>query len=275
MVTSAVAVITFNAVPEINLSYKYDLLGPLAVENHRRYCARHGYDFISDMPPADVRPFCWAKIPAILSAFETHEWVLWADSDTLVREDAAPLGPLMDPRFDMVVQSHAAFFRFIGVPVEVGMARMPISTGVFLMRRSDWSRDLLRRAYAETAFVTSGPVWDGIGEQEAIIALLQRRPADLARIRHVEGLQNHPRFLAPGDRFVHLYGNHARHLIAEDEARATVERWSAALLTGGAWPGDLARFHWCCIQNRSAAEAHVRGEPEDFLYALGDIGVGS
>ena len=107
MVTSAVAVITFNAVPEINLSYKYDLLGPLAVENHRRYCARHGYDFISDMPPADGRPFCWAKIPAILSAFETHEWVLWADSDTLVREDAAPLE--LYPRSPELSAGHARY----------------------------------------------------------------------------------------------------------------------------------------------------------------------
>ena len=271
--TARLAVVTFNKKPAVNFSFKYDVLGPLALENHRRYAARHGYDFIDDVPVSPDRPACWAKLPAILSAFETHEWVLWADSDTLIREDAAPLDDLCDPAFDMVVQSHAAFFRFIGVPVEQGMAQLPISTGVFLMQCSDWSRDFLARAYGEIAYVTHGEMWDGIGEQEAMIALLRRQPADMSRIRHVEGLQNHPRFLAPTDRFVHLYGNHARHLIPEDQCREALARWQAAILSGAPWPADLARFHWCCIQNKSAAESHIRGELEDFLYRPEDIGL--
>ena len=227
--SSTVAVLTFNEVPAVNFSYKYEVLGPLAVENHRRWAERHGYDFLSDAPSAEGRPFCWAKIPAMIAAFETHEWVLWADSDTLVRPGAAGIDDLLDPAFDMVVQSHAAFFEFVGVPVAEGMAKMPISTGVFLMHRSDWTLDFLSRTYAETGFVTSGTVWDGIGEQEAMTALLLSRPEDLARVRHVEGLQNHPRFLTPTDRFVHLYGNHGRHLIPELESVATLRRWSAAL----------------------------------------------
>jgi len=34
----------------------------------------------------------------------------------------------------------------------------------------------LRRAYDLTQFVSGGDVWDGIGEQEAMIALLRRGP---------------------------------------------------------------------------------------------------
>lgn len=271
--SSPVAVLTFNEVPAVNLSYKYEVLGPLALENHRRWADRHGYHFIAEAPPADGRPFCWAKIPAMLAAFETQEWVLWADSDTLVRPFAAGIDELLDPAFDMVVQSHAAFFRFVGIPLEDGMARMPISTGVFLMHRSDWTLDFLHRTYAETGFVTSGDIWDGIGEQEAMTALLQRRPTDLRRVRHVEGLQNHPRFLGADDRFVHLYGNHGRHLIPEQECIGTLRRWGHALLTDAPWPADLARFHWCAIQNKRADAPHVRGDLEDFLYEPADIGL--
>ena len=209
---SRIAMITFNDVPKINTSLKYRVLGVLAVENHRRYCSRHGYDFISEVPIARDRAACWAKIPAILAAFEDHEWVIWADSDTLIF-DQQPLDRFLDTSHDMIVQSHDAFFRLIGVPIELGMARMPINTGVFLMRRSAWSCDFLERAYAQTRFVSHGAVWDGIGEQEAMIALLNDTPSHRARIGHVDGLQNHPLLYRPGDMFVHFYGNHARHRI--------------------------------------------------------------
>lgn len=260
-----IAMITFNDVPAINTSLKYEVLGELAIENHRRYCARHGYRFISDVPIARDRPACWAKIPAILAAFEEHEWVLWADSDTLIF-DRRPLDRFLVPDHDMVVQSHDAFFRLIGVPIEQGMARMPINTGVFLMRRSAWSRDFLERAYAQTGFVTGGAIWDGIGEQEAMIAVLNQTPADRARIAHVDGLQNHPALYRPGDMFVHFYGNHARHRIPTDQCREVIGRWEDAVLNDRPLPDDIARFHWCCIQNVSPDQPVVRGDLDHFLY---------
>src|SRR5262249_33212436 len=79
-----IAVMTFNVVPRVRYSRKYDVLGQMALENHRDYCERHGYTFVSEVPIADDRPACWSKLPAIIGALETHDWVLWADSDTLV-----------------------------------------------------------------------------------------------------------------------------------------------------------------------------------------------
>lgn len=267
---SAIAMITFNDVPTINTSLKYEVLGVLAVENHRQYCLRHGYDFISEVPIARDRPACWAKIPAILAAFEDHEWVLWADSDTLIF-DQRPLDRFLGTAHDMIVQSHDAFFRLIGVPIERGMARMPINTGVFLMRRSAWSRDFLERAYAQTGFVSHGAVWDGIGEQEAMIAVLNETPSDRARIGHVDGLQNHPLLYRPGDMFVHFYGNHARHRIPSDQSAEIVSRWQDAVMHDHALPHDIARFHWCCIQNASADAPIMRGDLDHFLYRPEDI----
>ena len=265
------AVITFNDVPAVNHTFKYEVLGRLAIENRRRYCERHGYDFISDVAVARDRPACWAKIPALLDALATHEWVLWADSDTLIFESARPFDEFCDFRYDMVVQSHAEFFRFVGVPVEQGLARMPINTGVFLLRNSDWSRDFLRRAYQQTTYVSHGDVWDGVGEQEAMIALLRQSPADLARIKYVEGLQNHARFYRSGDRFVHFYGNHARHRIPPAECAEVFARWTDAVLHAAPLPSDLARFHWCCIQNKTDDAPVVRGDLSHYLYGPQDI----
>ncbi len=251
------------------------MLGPLALENHRRYCARHGYAFIDDVPVSPDRPACWAKIPAILAAFDTHEWVLWADSDTLIREDAAPLDDLCDPAFDMVVQSHAAFFRFIGVPVEQGMAQLPISTGVFLMQRSGWSRDFLARAYDETAYVTQGEVWDGIGEQEAMIALLRRQSR-----RH----EPHPACRGPAEPSA-LSRRHRplrpslRQPRPPPDPRGSVPRDARR---AGRPPSSRARHGrptspavstGAASRTRAPPSPTIRGELEDFLYRPEDIGL--
>jgi galactosyl transferase GMA12/MNN10 family len=266
-----IAVITFNDVPQVNLTFKYEVLGRMAIDNRRRYCERHGYRFICEAPIVRDRPACWAKIPTLLAALETHPWAMWADSDTLVFAQEQRIDEMCDPDYDLIVQSHEEFFRFIGMPHAAGLNRMPINTGVFLIRASAWSRDFLERAYEETQFVSRCEVWDGIGEQEAMIALLRRAPGDRRRIKYVNGLQNHPRFYRPGDLFVHFYGNHARHRIPLAECHEIIGRWDEALRGSGPLPPDRARFHWCCIQNKRADSPVVRGDLPRYLYQPDDI----
>jgi hypothetical protein len=270
-IQSDIAVVTFNDVPAVNLTFKYEGLGRMAIENRRRYCELHGYRFICDVPIARDRPACWAKIPALLAALDTHPWALWADSDALVFAGERRIEPICDPDYDLIVQSQEEFFRVIGVPVAAGLERMPINTGVFLIRASPWSRDFLRRAYEETQFVSHGEVWDGIGEQEAMIALLRRAPEDRRRIKYVDGLQNHPRFYRPGDLFVHFYGNHARHRISLAQCDEVLARWHEAICASEPLPADRARFHWCCIQNKLADSPVVSGDLSRYLYGPEDI----
>jgi hypothetical protein len=269
------AVITFNDVPSINHTFKYDVLGRMAIENRRRYCARHGYDFVSDVPIARDRPACWAKIPAILDAFRTHDWVLWADSDTLVIDDSRAVETYCDPAYDLIVQTHDRYYQLLGIPEAEGRRRMPINTGVFLIRASTWAADFLRRAYARTEFVSHKTVWDGIGEQEAMIALLHEAPDDLNRIKHVDLLQSPPKFHRPGTVFMHFYGNHARHRIPLTQAEALLAAWDRALRLGEPVPGDFARFHWCCIQNKRADSPVSGGDLPRYLYRPEDIMPGS
>ena len=265
------AIITFNCIPSTNYTFKYERLGRMALENRRLYCEHHGYRFISDVPVASDRPACWAKIPALLKALDTHSWALWADSDTLIFNRECRLEKFCDPKYELVVQSHEEFYRFIGMPLELGLDRMPINTGVFLIRATPWSRQFLREAYAQTQFVTGGQVWDGIGEQEAMIDLLRRTPQDRRRIKYVEGLQNHPRFYREGDAFVHFYGNHAAHRIPLAECEEVIDRWERAIHDDAPFPSDLARFHWCCIQNKRSDSPVVRGDPAHYLYRPEDI----
>jgi hypothetical protein len=266
-----IAVITFNAIPAANHTFKYDRLGRMAIENRRIYCERQGYRFISEVPIAADRPACWAKIPAILEAFAEHRWVLWADSDALVFDLDRRLEDFCDPSYDMVVASHEEFFRLTGVPLAAGLERMPINTGVFLMQASPWSSDFLRRAYDQRQLVSQGEIWNGIGEQEAMTLLLQQRPEDRRRIKYVEGLQNHPKLYRPRDTFVHFYGNYARHRIPAPECEEVLCRWEDATRRGAPFPPDRARFHWCCIQNKQPGVPADRGDVSRYLYRPEDI----
>lgn len=270
--TGPIAVITLNAIPDVNHTFKYDRLGPMAIVNRRHYCRRHGYTFVDDAPVSGDRPACWAKIPAILRAFDSHRWVLWADSDTLVMDPSRPLEPFCDPAYDLIVQSHEEYFRFLGVPLAEGLDRMPINTGVFLIQATPWSRWFLERAYEQDRFVTRNPVWDGIGEQEAMIAVLREHPEDRRRIKYVERMQNHPKFHRSGDLFVHFYGNHARHRVPPDACDEVIGRWERACGDAAPMPDDLARFHWCCIQNKDPRTPLVRGDLARYLYTPRDIG---
>ena len=115
------AIITFNCIPSTNYTFKYERLGRMALENRRLYCEHHGYRFISDVPVASDRPACWAKIPALLKTLDTHSWALWADSDTLIFNRECRLEKFCDPKYELVVQSHEEFYRFIGMPLELGL----------------------------------------------------------------------------------------------------------------------------------------------------------
>ena len=271
------AVVSFNVVPEQNLTAKYDRLGRMGLVNRRMWCDRHGYLLVESAPEPDGWPACWGKLALLEATLAHHEWVLWADSDALVLDLALDAERFCDNEFDLVTQSMDAVHELAGLAVDEARARWPVNTGVFLLRATKWSLDLLRRAAGRTDLLRApapGPwqVWDGIGDQEAINAALGDDPEDRRRVAVVDGLQSHPRTYRPGrDLFVHLWGNHAAYRIPHREAEAVLTRWERAIERGGPFPTDLAAFHWACIQNRTAEIPFDRGGPERFLYAAGQV----
>ncbi len=268
---SEIAVITFNVIPEHNYMFKYERLGKMAIENRRLYCQRHGITFIDDIPIDKSRPACWSKIPAILQAFESHKWVLWADSDALIFDHSRSLLDFCDPEYDLIVQSHDEFFKHIGLDPKVGLKKTPINTGVFLIKSSAWSQWFLNESYKQSQFITDDTIWEGIGEQEAMIEVLNQHPDDLKRIAYVQHLQNHPKFYNKADMFVHFYGHYTKHHIPLPECEEILNRWETANQVGSPYPEDIARFHWCCIQNKSNASPVLHGDLGRYLYTLEDI----
>jgi hypothetical protein len=263
-----VAMVTFNHVPRDPVTFKYDRLGAMALENRRQYCQRHDLPFLDRVPRVDDRPICWGKIPALLAALADHEWVMWADSDALILSPELGVARFCNPRFDLVVQDMSAAFTAGGLDPVRMRAEMPLNTGVFLARSTPWVRVFLEESYAQEQWIRRGPVWDGVGEQEAMNGLLRARPSELRRISFVDGLQAHPLHHRPGNLFVHFYGDRARHLIAPLRSEEVMRRWEEAIWRGLPSPSDLARLHWCAIQHRtpSADDAVHRG-PERFGYA--------
>ncbi len=270
---SDIALVTFNRVPDVNLSYKYDRLGPMAIENHRAYCERHGYDFIDDADVSPDRPATWAKLPAVRKALEGYEWVLWADSDTLVFNDAFDVRDWRDSRFDLVAQCPRAYLEPLGWVTRHSLEAMQFNAGVFMIRNSAWSIEMLERAYEQDQFVKNTEVWNGVGDQEAIQHVLRSNPDDFDRIRYVEHLQCHPRCRNPDIVFVHFYGNHARHCLSDSACLDVLDRWEQCVMQREPLPDDLPRFHWSCIQNKSPVADVDRGGPERFFYSAAEIGL--
>lgn len=268
---SEFAVVTLNVIPDHPRTFKYDVLGQIALLNHRHYCEANGYDFFGEAQIDRSRPVCWSKLPAIQRALQTHEWVLWADSDVLISDMTARLEDLCDRGYNLISQCHEHWWKLIGL--ENGTERFPLNTGVFLIRSSPWSIAFLEKSYAQTQFVTHAKIWDGIGEQEAMNAVIRANPANRAHIRYVQRLQTSPRLFRGGEFMVHFYGNHTRHHIPSGICASILERWQRAV-PAGTLPVDIMRFHWCCIQNKSPLSDYVRGDLHNFLYTGEDILLG-
>jgi hypothetical protein len=261
-----VALITFNVVPKRNETLKYSHLGQLGVANHRDYCRRHGYTFIDDVAIASDRPACWAKIPAILSAFANHGWVVCADSDTFILDFSRPLPTSRNAAHDMVVQSPRRWFQFMGLDPALGLQIQPVHTGVFAMRASAWSRSLLEQAYSREQFITPSEIWNGVGEQEAINAVLEAHPEYLANIGYVDDLQAPPQLYRGDTTFVHFYGNHAAYRYDAGACKAVIASFEQTLAGDAPVPQDLAAVHWCAIQNTRPDSPVDRGGPRKFRY---------
>ncbi|GEM_PF-1612211 len=266
------AVVTFNLVPEHNPTAKYERLGRMGLVNRRLWCARHGWPLYGAARVDPGRPACWAKFDAIAAALDRHAWVLWADADALVADPARSGAEFCVDGADIVTQCFDRVADWLGVAPEVIRRRQPINTGVILLRSTPWIRELFARARLRTEFALppgTGPnaVWDGIGDQEALIAVLAEDPGAEARIRRVPDLQAHPALLADSRAlFVHFWGNHGAHRIPAATCEAVLARWERAVAAGGALPSDLALFHWCAIQMRAPDAPFDRGGPERFLY---------
>lgn len=132
---SDIAVITIAAGAE------YRQAVSLGLENKKKYCELHGYDFIVREEALDPsRPPSWSKILLMdeLMATTSYKWIFWTDADSLIMNSAIRLEDLIDERYNMVIT------------VDFNS----ICAGEFFMKNCDWSRQFLKIIYGHTECIT-------------------------------------------------------------------------------------------------------------------------
>jgi len=112
------------------------------LKNHQRYATKHRYPYRSVVAntPKDLDRYLhgrnggWGKISLIQEIFNEAnppEYVFWMDADSLFINDSISLEDLTIPSKDFVISG------------DMG----GINTGHFLMKNTEWSRELLRSAW--------------------------------------------------------------------------------------------------------------------------------
>jgi hypothetical protein len=268
---SDIAFISFNSIPKVNLSFKYQKLGELALVNHKNYCQQHGYNYISNTEIDRTIPACWSKIKGIIDAFDSFQWVLWADSDTLIANPELKLENFLDSRKEIISQCPEFYLRNLNLTPEQCLKAMPLNTGVFFIQNTPWSVNLLKKVYEKRPKNYGSEIWDGIGEQEAMIDLLKEMKNGFNHVFYASNIQSHPKFYNSQTMFIHFYGNHACPRISKSVCESIIERWEESVVQQKKLPNDRERFHYACIQNFKNHTQYRRRNPQYFLYEEHEI----
>ena len=260
------AVVSFNHCPPGHATLKYEGLGAIAGWTLAQYCGRHGYVLRNLPPDLNRRQACWAKIPALLAALQDHPVAVWVDSDAVVANPQLQLEDFLTEGHDMVFQQPERLFAPLRAQPGLSRQRQPVNTGVFMVRRCEWTLDLLRQAYALAPIEAKGTPWNGLGDQEAMTLALSKRPDPFARVAWVQGLQTLPQDACHDALTVHFYGDHGEGCVPAALCREVVNSYGPQVANLRADASKMALLHWCAIQNLTPAGPLRRGGPERFGY---------
>lgn len=156
--------------------------------NLRSYCNLHGYDFIESTVTLDPnRPHAWSKIILLQQFIDKYDWLVWIDTDAVVTNKDIYIEDIIDPNYDIIVSREDRFSN-------------AISTGIFLVKCSKWSKDFLEKWYKQEQFVNNF-LW----ENAAFIHLHNSDPYIQSHTKIVgqKVLNSYPSIFSQGDFIVH------------------------------------------------------------------------
>lgn len=205
------------------------------LDNKKRYCQRHGYDFHyrRGLYPehADRHP-SWHRVPMLLALLDETdgEWIFWSDIDSLImRQDVRLESLLVDTGDrDLVIPDQGAGL------VHGELVDDCLCFGQFFLRNTAWSRQFLRAlwrfpeqpAYRRYLVEES---W----EQEAVNHLYREDLLDFRRRAHVVDNRLFNSFFntqyREGDFLIHFAGEDAR---GEGRREALIDEYLARLENG-------------------------------------------
>ncbi|XP_020248964.1 probable alpha-1,6-mannosyltransferase MNN10 isoform X2 [Asparagus officinalis] len=123
--------------------------------NKRSYAERMGYDFLDARSLVDrSRPPNWSKILAVRHYLDRYDWVFWNDADTLVTNSNISLESILKAAIGHL-DLHASH------DLVVTEDTNGINSGVFFIRRSNWSKDFLDKWWNQTSFIQFGSTKSG------------------------------------------------------------------------------------------------------------------
>ncbi len=131
-------------------SSEYAAIAELTLPRMQAFASRHGHDLrVHRMEDTDLER-AWMKVPPILDALQDNfEFVVWFDIDALILRLDRDILDEAKPGTDLLVSWHGPdTVRLAGLLVPELDFTAHYNAGVYLIRRSNWSRDFFTRMLA-------------------------------------------------------------------------------------------------------------------------------
>jgi galactosyl transferase GMA12/MNN10 family len=116
-----------------------------SAEINRRYCARHGYDFVHEQYETVALAPQYEKICVLRKHLGSTDYLVWLDSDACVIDQSLPLQTFCEEPKNLVIAGHEFGFDLAGRRVRYELGGIPcgLNTGVLLLRDTSWSEQFL------------------------------------------------------------------------------------------------------------------------------------
>ncbi|XP_078153613.1 alpha-1,2-galactosyltransferase gmh3-like [Carex rostrata] len=144
--------------------------------NKKTYAEKMGYGFVDATTLVDrSRPPNWSKILAIQSSLRFYDWVFWNDADTVITNLDVSLESIL---FGLIGHGDIQSSPDLVVTEDLN----GVNSGVFFIRKSEWSQRFLEKWWNQTSFVQFGSTKSG--DNAALSHLIDHLPQEELQ-RHV------------------------------------------------------------------------------------------
>jgi hypothetical protein len=126
-----------------NLSYEY--LAKISRPNKKKYCQRHGYDFVEFFfeKLEDDRTPHWGRVLAIKKHLKNYDWLFYLDTDVVICNYSLKIESFIDENYDLIVGPN---------PQE---AEGHLSTSGMLFKNTEWSMCFLDDWFMQKHFINN------------------------------------------------------------------------------------------------------------------------
>ncbi len=126
---------------------EYAALADLTLPRMQAFATRHGHDLRVHRPEETDLDRAWMKVPPILDALDgDYEFVVWLDIDALILRLDRDILDAARPGIDLLMSWHEPdTAQHDGDHCPEYRVPAHYNAGVYLIRRSNWSKDFFRR----------------------------------------------------------------------------------------------------------------------------------